>query len=160
MDNSGDVYADGTYYGSSFLTGAADVAEWANVSDPVEAGDVLELDPENAQHYRKATGSCSALITGVVSTQPGVTLGSPLTTDYSPPTTSDYALLALVGIVPVKVTDEGGPILPGDLLVTSSTPGHAMRWAGPGPCVCSLVGKALEPMGEEQGVILVLLTAH
>jgi len=48
----------------------------------------------------------------------------------------------------------------GDLLVTSSTPGHAMRWAGDEPCPCSLVGKALEPMTEEFGVILVLLTAH
>ena len=70
------------------------------------------------------------------------------------------ALLALVGIVPVKVSAEGGPIQPGDLLVTSSTPGHAMRWAGPDLCPCSVVGKALEPMDEEQGVILVLLTAQ
>jgi len=74
--------------------------------------------------------------------------------------TGDSALLALLGIVPVKVTDEGGPIQPGDLIVSSSTPGHAMRWSGPDPCSCSLVGKALEPMVEEEGVILVLLTAH
>lgn len=35
--------------------------------------------------------------------------------------------VALSGRVPVKVTDEGGQIVPGDLLTTSSTPGHAMR---------------------------------
>jgi hypothetical protein len=70
------------------------------------------------------------------------------------------ALLALTGIVRVKVTNEGGPIQPGDLLVTSSTPGHAMRWASPDPCLCALVGKALEPILRDRGVILVLLTAH
>jgi len=68
------------------------------------------------------------------------------------------AVLALIGIVPVKVTDEGGPIAIGDLLVSSSTPGHAKRWSGSGPC--ALVGKALEPMIGDPGVILVLLTAH
>ena len=50
--------------------------------------------------------------------------------------------------------------MPGDLLVTSSTPGHAMRWSGPDPCPCALVGKALEPMTDETGLILVLLMAH
>jgi hypothetical protein len=30
-------------------------------------------------------------------------------------------------VIPTKVTDEGGPIRRGDLLVTSSTPGHAMK---------------------------------
>ncbi|MCK9994433.1 MAG: hypothetical protein Dbin4_02953, partial [Alphaproteobacteria bacterium] len=35
--------------------------------------------------------------------------------------------LALSGRVPVKVSAENGPIKPGDLLTTSSTPGHAMR---------------------------------
>jgi hypothetical protein len=93
------------------------------------------------------------LVAGVVSSQPGLLLGGTEPIDGK-------ALLALCGIVPVKVTNEGGPIQPGDLLVTSSIPGHAMRWTGPMPCPCALVGKALEPMADESGVILVLLTAH
>jgi hypothetical protein len=35
--------------------------------------------------------------------------------------------LGVVGVVPTKVTTEGGAIQRGDLLVTSSTPGHAMK---------------------------------
>ena len=31
--------------------------------------------------------------------------------------------------MPVKVTAEGGPIVPGDALTSSSTPGHAMKAA-------------------------------
>jgi hypothetical protein len=155
---TGNVLADGSFYGASFLSGAADVAEWVSISEPVEPGDVLELDPDNPSHYRKARGPCSDLVAGVVSTEPGFVLGS-RTADSELPT-EDSALLALIGIVLVKVTDEGGPIQPGDLLVTSSTTGYAMRWSGPDPCLCSLVGKALEPMTEEQDVILILLTAH
>ena len=67
------------------------------------------------------------------------------------------ALLALIGIVPVKVTDEGGPIRPGDLLVVSSTPGYAMRWDPESGAPCEFVGKALEPLEEGEGIILVLL---
>lgn len=155
VDQSGQVFADGTLHAGAFGTGFADVAELVTVSEPVEASDILELDPSSPNRYRKSRIACSALVAGVVSTQPGIVMG---TAETRLDTTK--AALALVGIVRVKVTNEGGPIRPGDLLVTSSTPGHAMRWAMPEPCPCALVGKALEPMTDESGVILVLLTAH
>lgn len=174
VEKIGNVYADGSYYGSGFYSGAADVAEWVPVSEPVEPGDLLELDPANPGQYRKARGPCSTLIAGVVSTDPGLVLGSEdlssgkrlstrdsgLSTDDSGLSADGSAPLALVGIVPVKVTDEGGPIYPGDLLVSSSTPGYAKRWNGPGPCPSgSLVGKALGTLTEGTGIISVLL-AH
>ena len=171
VTSEGDVLADGPYYGLAFVTGAADVAEWISISEPVEPGDVLELDPENLGHYRKSRGPCSDLIAGVVSTNPGFVLGAKTpsssasgfglwTMDLGPWTESS-ALVALIGIVPVKVTDEGGPIRPGDLLVSSSTPGYAMRWDQESDSpVCSFVGKALESLTDESGLILVLLMAH
>ena len=127
------------------------------MSEPVEPGDVLELDPTQPGHYRKSRGPCSTLVAGVVSTDPGVVLGSPLPTGDSRLVTDDSALLALLGIVPVKVTEEGGPIQPGDLLVSSSTPGYAMRWDSGEGEACGLVGKALEPLESGAGVIRVLL---
>jgi hypothetical protein len=167
VESSGNVLADGPFYGAGFHTGSADVAEWVPVSEPVESGDVLELDPDNPGCYRKSRGPCSTLVAGVVSTDPGVVLGAdtpsssasgfgPWTMDFGP-WTSDSAFLALIGIVPVKVTDEGGPIQPGDLLVTSSTPGHAMRWDPQSGEACNFVGKALERLERGTGVILVLL---
>jgi len=149
----GDIRSDQTVHAASFQTGAADVAEWVETAEPAEPGDVLELDPSRAGSYRLSTSACSMLVAGVVSTEPGVILG----TDGAFET---RALLALSGIVPVKVTDEGGPIEPGDLLVTASTPGCAMRWTGSDPPPCALVGKALQPMTGREGIILVLLTAH
>ena len=45
--------------------------------------------------------------------------------------------LLLAGQVPVKVTTENGIIQKGDLLITSSTPGHAMK----PPCVVPEIWK-------------------
>lgn len=153
VDYAGTVYADGTFRAARIQVGSADVAEWVATTEPVSPGDVLEADPEFRGAYRKASSECSRLVAGVVSAEPGVVLGASGSTD-------GQALLALIGIVPVRVTDEGGPILPGDLLVSSSTPGHAMRWTELDACPCSLVGKALEPMTDETGIILVLLMTH
>jgi hypothetical protein len=153
IDASGNLFADGAAHATSFQSGSADVAEWVPVSEPVEPGDVVELDPLNPGSYRPCTDPCSGRLAGVISTEPGMILGGS-------EASTERAVLALIGIVPVKATDEGGPIGVGDLLVTSSTPGHAMRWSGAGPCPCALVGKALEPLDGDSGVILVLLTAH
>jgi len=150
VHRSGDLFSDATVTAASFQTGSADVAEWVPVSEPVEPGDVVEFDPLNPGSYRLCSDPCSARVAGVIATEPGMILGED--------TAGRRAVLALIGIVPVKVTDEGGPIAIGDLLVSSSTPGHAKRWSGSGPC--ALVGKALEPMIGDPGVILVLLTAH
>jgi len=165
----GDVHADGTVYAYDFQHGGADVAEWVVVSEPVEAGDLLELDPENPGQYRKARGGCSSLVAGVVSTDPGVILGAAVSDDPSPitdfpsPVTdhsslitdSPKALLALIGIVPVKACDEGGPIEPGDLLITASRPGF-VRKGDPEECAF-IVGKAMEPLAEGEGLIRMLL---
>jgi len=174
VNDLGNVYSDSSFYGVGIGTGSADVAEWVPVSESVEPGDVLELDPSRPGHYRKARSKCSTLVAGVVSTKPGVILGadapsssasgsglwtddSRLPTGDSRLVTDDSALLALLGIVPVKVTDEGGSIQSGDLLVASSTPGYAMRWDPDTDRTCGLVGKALEPLDSGVGVIQVLL---
>jgi len=68
----------------------------------------------------------------------------------------DEIPLAVVGIVPCKVSAENGPIRVGDLLVTSATPGHAMRDDNPRPG--SIVGKALASLESGTGIIKVLVT--
>ena len=46
----------------------------------------------------------------------------------------------------------------GDLLVTSSTPGHAMKGTDRSRMLGAVVGKALEPLAAGKGVIQVLVT--
>lgn len=68
---------------------------------------------------------------------------------------TDRKPIALVGRVLVKVTTEKGPINIGDMLVTSNTPGHAMKAdidkVKPG----MILGKAMEPWTEGTGQIIV-----
>lgn len=84
VESGGDVLMDQTLYSAALGTSAADVAEWVEVSEPVEPGDVLEFDPENPGQYRKARGGCLSLVAGVVSSDPGVVLGSSVTLHSSP----------------------------------------------------------------------------
>ncbi|MEK7581360.1 MAG: hypothetical protein AAB512_03685 [Patescibacteria group bacterium] len=66
--------------------------------------------------------------------------------------------VALSGRVPVKVIDENGPIMPGDLLTTSSTPGHAMK---ADPTKGSTFAKALETFdGPGSGEIMVFVESN
>ena len=67
-----------------------------------------------------------------------------------------YRMLALAGQVPTKVTTENGPIKVGDLLTSSSIPGHAMKATD--PKIGTIVGKAMEPLESGSGKIVVLVT--
>ncbi len=152
---TGNVYTDGAFVG-----GGADLAEHIFVSEPVEPGDVVELDPHNPGHYRKTRSAYSKLIAGVISTQPGVILGlgtTPLAPSGDGQGERSSALLALLGRVPVKATTENGPIRVGDLLTSSSKPGYAMRCDGPQKCESAFVGKALSSLEHGEGVVLVLV---
>jgi len=66
--------------------------------------------------------------------------------------------MAVVGIVPCKVTTENGPIAVGDLLVTSSKLGRAMKGTDRRRMLGTVVGKALERLDHGDGVIQVLVT--
>ncbi|HXN24923.1 MAG TPA: hypothetical protein VOA41_19495 [Candidatus Dormibacteraeota bacterium] len=65
--------------------------------------------------------------------------------------------MAIVGIVPCNVSAENGAIKAGDLLVTSWTPGHAMKGTDRSHMLGVVVGKALEPLPSGKGVIQVLV---
>src|SRR5208282_4762946 len=98
----------------------------------------------------------STLVAGIYSTKPGV-LATPHTMD-DPEIKNSEVPLAVVGIVPCKVTAENGPIARGDLLVTSSRPGYAMKGTDRNQMLGAVVGKALEPLPDGTGVIQVLVT--
>jgi hypothetical protein len=66
--------------------------------------------------------------------------------------------LAVVGIVPCKVTAENGAIARGDMLVTSSRAGYAMKGTDRSRMLGAVAGKALEPLNKGTGVIQVLVT--
>ncbi|MBN1541754.1 hypothetical protein JW992_06375, partial [candidate division KSB1 bacterium] len=85
---------------------------------------------------------------GIISTNPTLTVG------HLADASNGYPL-ALSGIVPCKVSDQSGPIRPGDLLTTSDMPGHAMKAVN--PVYGTIIGKALEPLEGGTGIINVLI---
>ena len=155
VEKTGTVRADGAYYSGTggFHTGYADVAERINTSEWVEPGNVVEIDPEHPGFFRKSSTPYSTKVAGIISTSPGIILGNSFDE-----TTDDWEdnrpVLAVTGRVPCKVTTENGPIEIGDLLVASSTPGIAMK-GDPRKAIATVVGKAMEPLKEGEGTIVV-----
>jgi hypothetical protein len=155
VSSIGNVTAGGTLTG-----GGADFAESVDVIDGVdsyEPGDVMVVDPTSNRRFAKASEPYSSLVAGVYSTKPGL-LGSRTSMDAA--RTAGEVPMAVVGIVPTKVSTENGPIQRGDLLVASSTPGYAMKGTDRDRMLGAVIGKALEPLAEGKGVIEVLVTVR
>jgi hypothetical protein len=132
-----------------------DVAEWVPSTQKLQAGVVVVLDPERPNHVLASTSSYDTAVAGVISERPGIALGE---------AGDGKALVATTGRVRVKVDATRAPVRIGDLLVTSDTPGVAMKSEplvvggrklhAPG----TIIGKALEALDKGTGEILVLLS--
>ena len=119
------------------------------------AGTVVVLDENRNNQVIASTQSYDSRVAGVISAQPGIALG-----EHG----EGRVLVAATGRVKVKVDASNGPIKIGDLLVTSDKEGVAMksvpvdvagvRMHRPG----TLIGKALQPLAQGTGEILVLLS--
>ena len=149
VNGNGDVRADGTIYSPQALgTGSADLSEVFSANGPeLEPGDVVVIDTSSPETMTMSTKPNDPLVAGIVSTKPGVRLNAD----------AEGYDIALAGRVPTKASDENGPIGIGDLMVTSSTPGHAMK-APENPKLGTVVGKALEALPAGAGKIMVLVT--
>jgi len=155
LDVNGDINAVGTITGGTIQAKYQDVAEWVDSSQQLTAGTVVILDPDKNNQVVASTQSYDTRVAGVISPQPGITLGE---------RGEGRVLVAASGRVRVKVDARNGPIKIGDLLVTSDKEGFAMkslsvefggvRMHRPG----TLIGKALEPLAQGSGEILVLLS--
>ncbi|HEX7176056.1 MAG TPA: hypothetical protein VF240_12415 [Pyrinomonadaceae bacterium] len=147
---TGDIRVDG-----NISAKYQDVAEWVPTTQKLHAGTVVILDIEHNNHVTTTAVAYDTRVAGVVSAQPGISLGE---------AGEGKALIATTGRVRVKVDATRAPIRVGDLLVTGDTPGVAMRSQPldlggvpihrPG----TLIGKALEPLDKGTGEILVLLS--
>ncbi len=137
----------GTITAATFNTASVDLAERYNTDDSTLApGEITMLDPNKSLSVMRASKDKDATIFGVVSTEPGVVLGS----HNTPNEASTTVPIALSGRVPLKVVSEGGVIQIGDKLTLSSTPGAAMKASGN----TAIIGTALENFSGAQGTIL------
>jgi hypothetical protein len=84
--------------------------------------------------------------------------------DYRPglvldkrPQAANRVSVALLGKVFCKVDARYGAIEVGDLLTTSPTPGFGMRADDPRKAFGAVIGKALRPLTDGQGLIPILI---
>jgi len=113
------------------------------VSEAVEPGDLLVLDPERPDLLRRCVSAADAMVIGIVVDDAVAGDGNP------------QVPVALSGVALVKADAGYGEIRPGDLLTSSFTPGHAMRAVEVVPG--TIIGKALEPLQTATGRIKVLV---
>lgn len=140
------------------IDNGGDLAEPFNVAgtDTVEPGMVVAIDPEHPGQLRIADNAYDHTVAGVVSgagdIQPGLILQQEGTlADGEHP-------VALSGRVYVWADASNGAIVPGDLLTTSDTPGHAMKAADLEQAQGAILGKAMTELQSGTGLVLILVT--
>ena len=146
----------GYFNGGTFSSGA-DLAETFEVEGDVrdyEPGDVLEVSPESNSRVRKSSTAYSTLVAGVYATKPGVVLSDRSINESLEGTVP----MGMIGVIPTKVSGENGSIQRGDLLVSATMPGHAMKGTDQTRMLGAVIGKALENFeGSGTGMIKVLV---
>jgi hypothetical protein len=132
----------------------ADCAEDFDVSgtDKAEPGTVMVLGNEGAlsESQKAYDKRVAGVISGAGDYKPGIVLDKRQTQGNRQP-------IALMGKVFCKVDAQYGAIKVGDLLTTSPTSGHAMKANDPHKAFGAVIGKALRPLKEGQGLIPILI---
>jgi hypothetical protein len=152
---AGNAFVSGTITGGNIQAKYQDIAEWVPTKHELTAGTVVVLDESAPNHVAPSALAYDTAVAGVITGQPGLVLGEG---------GDGKTMVATTGRVRVKADATTAPIAIGDLLVTSGTAGVAMRsepidLSGhqlhrPG----TILGKALEPLADGTGEILILLS--
>ncbi|WP_263408410.1 hypothetical protein [Terriglobus tenax] len=152
------IFADNTVQSTAWngTTCGGDYAESVDVvgdRKSYEPGDVLVIDRASPDKFVHSLQPYSRLVAGIYSTKPGLTgrrQGLAVTGEEVP--------MAMLGIVPTKVSAENGAIDVGDLLVSSATEGYAMRGTDASKMMGAVIGKAMGKLDSGKGVIEVLVS--
>nr|WP_143838323.1 hypothetical protein [Nitrospira cf. moscoviensis SBR1015] len=155
---------DGTPLSDNAATTPADFAEWLRVvGSPggYEPGDLVMYAVSANRRVEKATKDSEEYLAGVVTLKPGmVGVSYDIGTDVTDAVgDKDYLelealynakMIAMIGLTPVKVTTENGPLQSGDPITVSSIPGIGMR-AEPGDKIIGYAMEAFDPASGEMG---------
>jgi hypothetical protein len=141
------------------ILAGADCAEEFDIDTDaiLEPGTVMVIGPERrlqhcSQPYdRRVVG----IISGTGDRRPGIVLGRSRS-----PSEKVRVPLALTGTVWCNVDATTASVEVGDLLTTSSRPGHAMRASDASRSFGAVVGKAMEGLASGLGSIPVFATLH
>lgn len=150
----GDVQVTGDVV---LINSSGDVAEDFDVEEDLaceEPGTVLVISPSGrlCRSVVPYDSRVAGVVAGAGDLKPAIVLQRMETYQRSP--------IALIGKTFCKVDASFGSIKAGDLLTTSSTPGHAMKAVDFTRATGAILGKALRHLENGQGLIPILVTPH
>ncbi|MBU1088188.1 MAG: hypothetical protein KKD05_11820 [Candidatus Omnitrophica bacterium] len=123
-----------------------DIAEGINVEFG-DACDVVVISKNKDLTVTRSTVKFDSKVAGVISESPKIYMGD----------MAGNKPLALSGIVKCNVNTQNGPIKKGDILVTSSEPGYAMKANESQVLPGMIIGKALDALDQGKGKIYILI---
>jgi hypothetical protein len=145
------------------ITGGADLAEHLSVADDhptdeyrVKPGMAVSIDPSGNRKFKISDEPYDRKRVGIISGGNGVKPGLILGDEGNPAVAGDQPI-ALTGQVWCHADATFGPIVPGDLLTTSSTPGHAMKVSDDAKARFAVLGQALTGLKKGRGWVQVLV---
>jgi hypothetical protein len=138
------------------IVGGADLAEPFEMSSKeIPEGSVVVIDEENPGQLKMSRSAYDTHVAGIVSGAGGIHPGIQLKQNG---TLENGQNVALTGRVYALADASSGPIKPGDLLTTSSIPGHCMKARDRDQAQGAILGKAMTGLKEGKGKVLVLVT--
>jgi hypothetical protein len=141
------------------ITGGSDLSEQFDIKAgdlSLEPGMVVCIDPDDPGELVVASRAYDRTVAGVISGAGGVATG--MTLGHRGTVADGAHPVALTGRVYVWVDASHGPVVPGDLLTTSPTPGHAMKVQDHGQAPGAVLGKAMSRLDSGRGLVLVLVS--
>ena len=136
------------------ITGGSDLAEKFEISEIVNPGMIVAIDPRSTGKLMLARGAYNRRVAGVVSGANNLAAGMVLP-DLKE--TNNAQPVALSGRVWVYCDATKNPVRPGDLLTTSSVPGFAMKITDYKRAAGATIGKAMTELKSGKGLVLVLV---
>lgn len=140
------------------INGGSDLAEPFPISNPekeIPEGAVVVIDEKNPGRLKLSDQAYDTRVAGVVSGANGINPGIQMRQEGL---LAGGKNVALTGRVYALADASNGAIQPGDLLTTSSTPGHAMKVTRHSKAQGAILGKAMTGLSEGKGMVLVLVT--
>ncbi|BEU28040.1 hypothetical protein [Paraburkholderia sp. 22B1P] len=136
------------------LLAGADCAEQFDVVETsgAQPGSVVVIGSDGAlcQSTQPYDTKVAGVVSGAGTYRPGIILDKQLSS-------AGRLSVSLMGKVFCKVDSRYGPVEVGDLLTTSSTPGHAMKACDSQRAFGAILGKALKPWNGGIGLIPILI---
>jgi hypothetical protein len=141
------------------ITGGSDLSEQFDVRSAHEApqpGMIVSIDPKHPGELAVSTHAYDRTVAGVMSGAGGVKPG--MLMGQAGSKADGQHPVALTGRVYCLADASSGAIKPGDLITTSTTPGHGMKVTDHARAQGAIIGKAMTGLPSGKGLVLVLVS--